>query len=66
MIHLRLNKELYSDKAVAISIAEFEKVCQLEKTEDSGYFTILFHCDDKEIPLEFSNYVLSLERVKPC
>ena len=64
MISLRLNKELYSEQAVAISMASFKDVCGIEKKDEESYHTIVFDCDDKEVVLEFSNYVFSMQKNK--
>ena len=64
MIHLNLNKELYSDQAIAISLADFKDVCEIEKVDSGSYNKIIFHCEDAEVALEFSNYVLTLEKAK--
>jgi len=63
-IHLNLNKKLYSEQAIAISMANFKEVCSIQKQDGGDKTTLVFDCDDPEVVLEFSNYVLSLEHNK--
>jgi len=66
-IIIKFNKNFYRKKSVEETIKAYKKLCTATIKNQKNYFLIELYPKQKEInlktiSLEFSNYVLSLER----
>jgi hypothetical protein len=57
---LKLNKNIYSEKAIKQTIEDFKGICNCKLNECSNFFEIAIESKEKNADKEFANYVLAL------
>ena len=59
---IEFNRTFYSEESLQDTIKQFKEFCEISLDCRQNSLLVSFRCDDVEIPLEFSNYALSLNK----